>query len=82
MLTAVTVIGCDGIKSRVRQLILGDDNPASYPHYSHKYAYRGLLSMEKAIAAVGEDNARNSKMHVSPWATAPQHCPKHPTNHH
>src|SRR6201999_827615 len=45
---ADAVIGCDGIKSRVRELLLGEGNPASYPHYSHKVAFRGLIPMEQA----------------------------------
>ncbi|MCJ1408397.1 hypothetical protein MMC19_002472 [Ptychographa xylographoides] len=63
---ADAVIGCDGIKSRVRQLILGEDDPASYPQYTHKYAYRGLIPVKKAIEALGEDNAVNSKLHMGP----------------
>lgn len=47
------VVGCDGIKSRVRQIVLGEDNPASYPHYSHQSAYRALIEMDKALAALG-----------------------------
>ena len=64
--TADAVIGTDGIKSRVRQVILGKDNPASYARYTHKYAYRGLISMEQAIEALGEDMAVNAKMHLGP----------------
>jgi salicylate hydroxylase len=59
------VIGCDGIKSRVRQIIVGETHPSANPVYSHKYAYRGLVSMEVAIAAIGEERAQNSCMHVS-----------------
>ena len=58
------VIGCDGIKSRVRQILVGKDHPSARPTYTHKYAYRGLIPMEKAVQAIGEANARNSKMHV------------------
>lgn len=59
------VIGCDGIKSRVRALLLGDDlHPAASPSFTHKYAYRGLVPMDKAVAAVGEELASNSCMHV------------------
>ncbi|KAM0250875.1 hypothetical protein ACHAQJ_008453 [Trichoderma viride] len=50
---ADTVIGCDGIKSRVRQIVLGNDDPAAFPHYSHISAYRGLVPMEQATAALG-----------------------------
>lgn len=52
--TADVVIGCDGIRSRVRQLLLGETNPASHPHYTAKYCFRALIPMEKAVAAVGE----------------------------
>lgn len=59
------VIGCDGIKSKVRQIILGADHPSANPSYTHKYAYRGLVPMEQAIAAIGEEHAQNACMHVS-----------------
>lgn len=62
------VIGCDGIKSRVREYLLGEGNPASYPHYSHKFAYRGLISMDNALKALGESKARNFTIHVGPNA--------------
>ncbi|KAI8960255.1 FAD/NAD(P)-binding domain-containing protein [Daldinia sp. FL1419] len=48
------VIGCDGIHSRVRRLILGGENPASYPSYTSKYCYRAVIPMDKAQAALGE----------------------------
>ncbi|KAL4803787.1 hypothetical protein BDV18DRAFT_39465 [Aspergillus unguis] len=60
------VIGCDGIKSRVRQLLLGEDHPSAHPVFSHKYAYRGLVPMDKAIEAIGEELASNSCMHMGP----------------
>jgi salicylate hydroxylase len=62
---ADAVIGCDGIKSRVRQIIVGADHPSAHPTYTHKYAYRGLVPMEKAIEAIGEERAQNACMHVS-----------------
>ncbi|KAL9639041.1 MAG: hypothetical protein Q9164_001176 [Protoblastenia rupestris] len=61
---ADAVIGCDGIRSRVRQLILGEDNPASYPGYSHKFAFRGLIPMEKAKAALGDAKTQTRHMHL------------------
>ncbi|OQD66295.1 hypothetical protein PENDEC_c052G06018 [Penicillium decumbens] len=60
------VIGCDGIKSRVRQLVVGEDHPSANPTYTHKYAYRGLVPMDKAIGAIGEELASNSCMHMGP----------------
>lgn len=59
------VIGCDGIKSTVRQILFGPGHPATPPSYTHKYAYRGLVPMKDAIAAVGEERAQNACMHVS-----------------
>ena len=63
-----SVIGCDGIKSRVRELILGEGNPASYPHYTHKVAYRGLVPMEEATARLGHYRAHNQHMYGGPNA--------------
>ncbi|KAL5603890.1 hypothetical protein FOVSG1_006640 [Fusarium oxysporum f. sp. vasinfectum] len=48
------VIGCDGIKSRVRQIVAGEDNPASFPRYAHESAYRCLVDMNKALPVLGE----------------------------
>ncbi len=62
------VIGCDGIKSRIRRVILGKGNPASYARYSHKFAFRGLVPMEQAIVALGDYKAKNQHMHVGPGA--------------
>ncbi len=43
-------------------------NPVSYALYSHKFAYRGLVSMENAIKAVGENKASKFINHVGPNA--------------
>lgn len=63
-----TVIGCDGIKSRVRQVLLGEDSPASYPSFANQIAFRGLVSMERAVAALGKEKAHNQCMHTGPGA--------------
>ncbi|KAF2084573.1 FAD/NAD(P)-binding domain-containing protein [Saccharata proteae CBS 121410] len=57
------VIGCDGIKSRTRELVLGEDDPAAKAIFSGKYAYRGLIPMETAVERLGEERARNSQMY-------------------
>lgn len=62
---ADAVIGCDGIKSKVRSLMFGEDHPCARPTYTHKYAYRGLTNMEDAVKAVGEEKAKTACMHVS-----------------
>ncbi|RMZ81305.1 hypothetical protein DV737_g2599, partial [Chaetothyriales sp. CBS 132003] len=74
---ADAVIGCDGIKSKVRAIIYGDDHPCSRPTYSHKYAYRGLVPMEKAIEAIGQERAENACMHMGPGG----HLLTFPVNH-
>ncbi|KAL4790353.1 hypothetical protein BDV19DRAFT_382363 [Aspergillus venezuelensis] len=65
---ADAVIAADGIKSRTRQLLLGPDNPASYPQYTHKVAYRALIPMDKVQAAIGEYRTLRQHMHVGPNA--------------
>ncbi|KAA8645401.1 hypothetical protein EYZ11_000408 [Aspergillus tanneri] len=61
---ADAVIGCDGIKSRVRQLL----HPHAHPQYTHKIAYRGLIPMEDAISTLGLDRARTQCMYGGPGA--------------
>ncbi|RFU26924.1 hypothetical protein B7463_g9431, partial [Scytalidium lignicola] len=58
------LIGCDGIKSITRQILLGEDNPVSFPHFTGKYAYRGLIPMDKAAVVIGDRAARNSQMYL------------------
>ncbi|KAF9878658.1 mannitol 1-phosphate dehydrogenase [Colletotrichum karsti] len=57
------VIACDGIKSKLRGVLLGEDNPAAKPVFSGKYAYRGLVPIERAEELLGEELARNSQMY-------------------
>jgi salicylate hydroxylase len=58
-----TVIGCDGVKSRMRPILLGKDAPASTPTFTGKYAYRGLIPMDKAVELLGDELARNAQMY-------------------
>lgn len=59
---ADAVIGCDGIRSVCRSFVLGKDNPLNQPVFTGKYAYRGLIPMDKAIEALGEEIAMNRYM--------------------
>ncbi|KAI9738700.1 MAG: hypothetical protein M1834_008205 [Cirrosporium novae-zelandiae] len=61
---ASAVIGCDGIKSRTREILLGEETPAVHATFSGKYAYRGLLPMGKAVELLGEELAKNSQMYL------------------
>lgn len=56
------VIGCDGVKSQVRKVLLGENHKSSVPVFSGHYCYRGLVPADKAIEIVGEDLALNSQM--------------------
>jgi salicylate hydroxylase len=56
------VVGCDGIKSQVRKILLGEGHPTSEAVFSGKYCYRGLVPAAKAIEILGEDLALNSQM--------------------
>ncbi|PSR97603.1 putative salicylate hydroxylase [Coniella lustricola] len=63
---ADAIIGCDGIKSRTRSILVGEDHPAATAMYTHKYAYRGLIPMQQAIQVLGEERAVNSHMWLGP----------------
>jgi salicylate hydroxylase len=58
------IVGCDGIKSKIRPCLLGDEHPAARAVYSGKYAYRGLIPMADAKALVGEELAQNAQMYL------------------
>ncbi|KUJ08794.1 salicylate hydroxylase [Mollisia scopiformis] len=64
--TADAVVGADGVKSHVRQSLLGAEKPESHAGYTYKYAYRGLIPMDKAVAELGEEAAVNSRMYLGP----------------
>jgi len=58
------VVACDGIKSRMRQIVLGQDHPTAQAVFSGKYAYRGLIPMEQAAELLGDELAKNSQMYL------------------
>ncbi|KAL4932526.1 uncharacterized protein BDV17DRAFT_288036 [Aspergillus undulatus] len=60
------VIGCDGLKSRTRRIMLGESDPAAYPGFTHTVAYRALLPTDGALAAMGEDKGYSHCLHVGP----------------
>ncbi|KAL9062368.1 MAG: hypothetical protein Q9157_008985, partial [Trypethelium eluteriae] len=62
MVYADAVVGCDGVKSRVRQIVLAGE-PEMEPVFTGKYAYRGLIPMEEAVEALGEWTAKNAHFH-------------------
>lgn len=58
------VVGCDGIRSQVRRHILGPENPASSPGYTHKFAFRGMVPIHKAKGRLSEDKCSTRYMHL------------------
>ncbi|OAA43654.1 Aromatic-ring hydroxylase-like protein [Metarhizium rileyi] len=62
------VIGCDGIKSKIRSIITGPDSTAGKPTYTHVNSYPTVIPMEKAMAALGEQKARAFHNHLGPDA--------------
>ncbi|KAI1134064.1 putative salicylate hydroxylase [Hypoxylon sp. FL0543] len=65
---ADAVIGCDGIHSRTRRVLLGDTHQASHASYSHKVAYRAIVPIADGISAIGHDKANNQCTHMGPDA--------------
>ena len=61
---ADAVIGADGVRSRVRQLLFSRATDTEDLVFSGKYAYRGLVEMERARSVLGSYAARNCQMHV------------------
>lgn len=55
------VLGCDGIKSQTRKLLLGSDKWNAV--FSGKCAYRGLIPMTKAVELLGDETAMNSQIY-------------------
>ena len=56
------VIGCDGIKSRVRKILLRENDRASEPVFSGKFCFRGLVPAKEAVDLLGEELATESQM--------------------
>lgn len=57
-------ICCDGIKSRARGIVLGEDDPAVNPVYAKAYAYRALVSRADAERIIGPKLVQNGTFYV------------------
>lgn len=60
------MVGCDGVRSRVRPIILGEDDPASYAAYTNHFCFRSLVPMDRARAAIGEHRSSTRFMYNGP----------------
>lgn len=65
---ADAVLGCDGIHSTIRNILLGADHPSARPSYTHTAAYRTMVPIDAGIAALGEAKALSACMHCGPDA--------------
>ncbi|KAF5553670.1 salicylate hydroxylase [Fusarium mexicanum] len=74
---ADAVVGCDGIKSKVREILVGADDTSSKCSYTHKYAYRGMIPMPHAVEVLGEERALNATM----WLGKDKHLLSYPVAH-
>lgn len=50
---ADTVIGCDGIRSKCREMIVGKGQKYTTPVFSGRYCYRAVIPMDEAVKAIG-----------------------------
>lgn len=55
------VIGSDGIKSFVREYILGKNEPV----FSGSVCHRSMIPMEKATELIGEEHAKNTSIFIA-----------------
>ncbi|RHZ46590.1 FAD-dependent oxidoreductase [Aspergillus thermomutatus] len=68
------VLGCDGIHSRTRQLLLGDDSPAAHASFTHQVGYRAVLPISEAIEVLGDaKGGRDFCIHIGPNAYVPSY---------
>ncbi|KAK9442074.1 Aromatic-ring hydroxylase-like protein [Metarhizium brunneum] len=65
---AHVLLGCDGVHSTTRRVLLGADHPACRAGFSHTVAYRTMVPMDVGIAALGNKVARNACNHLGPGA--------------
>ncbi|KAL4883596.1 hypothetical protein BJY04DRAFT_216419 [Aspergillus karnatakaensis] len=67
--THSAVVGCDGIKSRIRPVLLPatavGGHPASRATFTGKYCYRGMIPMDVAVSKLGAELARPSRPGLS-----------------
>ena len=67
--TADVVVGCDGIKSKVKESIIPpEEYQRVLPRYSGMYGYRAVLDMDTMVKAVGDHRGRVSTMYVGKGA--------------
>ncbi|KAH8714658.1 hypothetical protein BGZ61DRAFT_531259 [Ilyonectria robusta] len=74
---ADAIIGCDGIKSQMREIVVGQTDPSAKCSYTYKYAYRGMVPMNQAVEVLGEERAVNATI----WTGKDMHMVTYPVAH-
>lgn len=73
------VLGCDGIHSHTRQLLLGDDSPAAHASFTHQLGYGAVLPISGAIEVLGDAKGGSEFcIHVGPNAYVPSYPVRYP----
>ncbi|KAF3480537.1 salicylate 1-monooxygenase [Arthroderma uncinatum] len=71
---ADALLGCDGIHSRTRQLLLGEDDPASHASFTHQLGYRAVLPISEAMKVLGDAKGGSDFcIHIGPNAYVPSY---------
>lgn len=65
---ADVVVGCDGIKSKVKESMLPEESKDKQPQYSGMYGYRAVFEMDEMVQAVGDQRARVATMYIGDGA--------------
>ncbi|GIJ86780.1 hypothetical protein Asppvi_005675 [Aspergillus pseudoviridinutans] len=65
---ADVVVGCDGIRSQVRNAMFGSGPSSPRAQYAHQLGFRGLVPMDKAAAALGSAKTSTARGHLGPDA--------------
>ena len=62
------LLGCDGIHSVTRRLLIGAENPASHAGFSHTVTYRTMVPIEVGVKHLGEKVRDCACNHLGPNA--------------
>lgn len=65
------VVGADGIKSRCRQILFGENSAEACPKYAKEIASRGMVPMGRAVVVLGGEFPRNSRVNIGPGYLIP-----------
>ncbi|KAI9709392.1 MAG: hypothetical protein M1828_002513 [Chrysothrix sp. TS-e1954] len=58
------VLGCDGVKSKIRPIVVGEDHASAKASFSHRVVYRGLVGRHEAEKALGSKMMDGALLHV------------------